>query len=81
VALSAGSYHTAGVTAFGLALAAGDNSFGQCEVSAWREIVAVSAGSMHTIGLRSDGAVVSTGNNADGQSDVDGWSQIHVFKA
>ncbi|TDU80429.1 Regulator of Chromosome Condensation (RCC1) repeat protein [Streptomyces sp. KS 21] len=76
--LSAGSYHTVGVTASGRVLAAGDNSYRQCEVGDWHDIVAVAAGSTHTLGLRTDGTVVTAGNNADGQCEVDAWSAIQL---
>lgn len=57
-------------------LAAGDNSFGQCDVGVWRDVVAVAAGSTHSLGLRADGTVVSAGNPADGRCDVDSWQNI-----
>ncbi|MFH9958525.1 hypothetical protein ACH4OX_30510 [Streptomyces roseolus] len=78
VALDAGSYHTVGATASGRVLAVGDNSYGQCEVGDWRDIVAVAAGSTHTLGLRADGRVVATGNNDDRQCEVDAWSGIQL---
>lgn len=81
VALGAGSYHTVGVTASGRVLAAGDNSYGQCEVGDWRDIVAVAAGSTHTLGLRANGTVVTTGNNADRQCEVDAWSGAQLPQA
>ena len=57
-------------------LAAGDNSFGQCDVGAWRDIVAVAAGSTHSLGLRADGTVASAGNPADGRCDVSAWARL-----
>ncbi|MFD5421823.1 hypothetical protein ACFWJT_27810 [Streptomyces sp. NPDC127069] len=78
VALSAGSYHTVGVTASGRVLAAGDNSHGQYEVGDWRDIVAVAAGSTHTLGLRANGTVVTAGNNADRKCEVDVWSGVQL---
>ncbi|MGW2858851.1 hypothetical protein [Streptomyces sp. NPDC001205] len=78
MALGAGSYHTVGTTASGRVLATGDNSYGQCEVGDWRDMVAVAAGSTHTLGLRADGTVVAAGNNADGQCAVDAWSGVRL---
>ncbi|MET7918281.1 RCC1 domain-containing protein [Streptomyces avermitilis] len=66
------------VTASGRVLAAGDNSYGQCEVGDWHDIVAVSAGSTHTLGLRANGTVVTAGNNADRQCEVDDWSGVQL---
>jgi alpha-tubulin suppressor-like RCC1 family protein len=76
VAVAAGSYHTAAVTAAGRVVAAGINDHGQCDVADWREIVAVAAGSTHTLGVRSDGTVVATGNNEHGQCDITDWDAI-----
>jgi len=42
-------------------VAAGDNSYGQCNVGRWTDIVQVAAGRAHTAGLRSDGTVVAAG--------------------
>ncbi len=78
MALGAGSYHTVGVTASGRVLAVGDNSYGQCKVGDWRDIIAVAAGSTHTLGLRANGTVVTAGNNADGQCEVDAWSGVQL---
>jgi alpha-tubulin suppressor-like RCC1 family protein len=76
VAVSAGSYHTVGLTADGRVLAAGDNSQGQCDVGEWQDVVEVAAGSIHTLGLRADGTVVSAGNNDHGQCDIGSWTEV-----
>ena len=47
-AIAAGYRHSVALTADGTVLAAGDNRYGQCDVSSWREIVAVAAGNAHT---------------------------------
>ena len=44
VAVSAGLYHTVGLTSDGTVVAVGDNDDNQCDVSDWTDIVAVSAG-------------------------------------
>lgn len=41
--------------------AAGDNSYGQCDVSDWRDIEAISTTLYATYGLKKDGTVVATG--------------------
>lgn len=61
--------------------AAGDNTYGQCEVEEWTDIVKVSAGYHHTVGLRGDGSVVATGLNADGQCDVEHWTEMKDIAA
>ena len=78
VAVAAGWEHTVGLKADGTVVAAGENSYGQCDVSGWRDIVAVAAGVFHTVGLKSDGTVVAVGNNGSGQCDVSGWANIRI---
>ena len=78
VAVAAGWEHTVGLKADGTVVAAGENSYGQCDVSGWRDIVAVAAGDGHTVGLKSDGTVVAVGNNGSGQCDVSGWANIRI---
>lgn len=73
VSISAGSQHTVGVTVDGRVLAAGDNSHGQCDVGAWRDVVQVAAGSLHTLALCADGRVLATGSNDTDQCDVANW--------
>ena len=88
--ISAGRRHTVGLKSDGSVTAVGDNKFGQCNVSGWREIVAVAAGNVHmapntgnahTIGLQSDGTVVAVGWNKHGQCDVSGWRDIVAIAA
>ena len=73
VAVSAGGYHTVGLRSDGTAVAAGNDGYGQCEVSGWGDLVAVSAGGWHTVGLRSDGTAVAAGYNFWSQCDVADW--------
>ena len=74
--LDVGFYHTVGLRADGTLLAAGDNSCGQGDVSAWRDITAIAAGAYHTVGLRADGTVVAAGRNSENQCDVSAWHDI-----
>ena len=60
----------------GTVVAVGENDYGQCEVSGWRDIVAVAAGWSHTVGLKRDGTVVAVGYNKFGQCDVRGCTGI-----
>lgn len=70
IAISAGSGYVVGLKSDGTVVAAGDNGYGQCDVSGWRNIVAISAGYAHTVGLKSDGTLVAVGKNNYGQCDV-----------
>ena len=72
---------TIGLRSDGTTVAVGQNENGQCDVGAWRDIVAVSAGGAHTVGLRSDGTVVAVGFNVDGQCDVGAWRDIVAVSA
>lgn len=60
-----GKGHTVGLRADGTVVAVGDNTYGQCNVSEWKNIKAIAAGDWHTIGLCEDGTVVSTKPNSD----------------
>lgn len=68
--------HTIGLRDDGTVVGAGDNEYGQCNVSDWTNIVAVVAGIQHTIGLRIDGTVVAIGANEYGQCNVSDWTDI-----
>ena len=62
--VAAGSYHTVGLTAWGTVVAAGRSDFGQCDVSAWKDVVTIATGGAHTVGLRSEGSVIGVGKRA-----------------
>ena len=62
-----------GLRADGTVVAVGDNSYGQCDVTSWTDIVQVAAGAYHTVGLKADGTVVAVGWNNYGQCNVTGW--------
>ena len=81
--IGSGNSHV-GLKADGTVVAAGDNRFGECEVSGWRDIVAVAAGECHTVGLKADGTVVATEYTGDyyhGQCEVSGWRDIVAVSA
>ena len=78
IAVSAGEFHTVGLKADGTVVAVGDNEYGRCNVSGWRDIVAISAGGWHTVGLKADGTVVAVGRDDHGRCDVDGWKDIRI---
>lgn len=75
-AIDAGARHTVLRHADGTVSACGDNSSGQCDVKAWRDITQICAGAYHTVGLRSDGTVAAAGDNTYGQCDVSEWKDI-----
>ena len=55
---------TIGLRSDGTVVATGDNTYGQCDVGDWHDIIAVSSSGLHTVGLKSDGTVVATGDNS-----------------
>ena len=88
--IAAGRRHTVGLKCDGTVTAAGDNKYGQCGISGWRDIVAVAAGNVHmatntgnahTVGLKSDGTVVAVGWNKHNQCGVNGWHNIVAVAA
>lgn len=74
--LVAGAHHAAAILSDGTVAATGENADGQCDVSAWKDIVALAAGEGHTVGLKSDGTVVAVGRNDQGQCEVSAWRDI-----
>lgn len=74
--IALGFYHTVGLGADGRVLACGDNSCGQCEVGAWKNVRAVAAGAWHTAALLEDGRVVCAGRGSEGQCDTGDWSGV-----
>lgn len=61
--ISAGSYHSVGLTQSGKVVATGKNDNGQCDISEWENIICVSAGSDYTIGMNKDEEILIAGNN------------------
>jgi len=79
--ISVGEEHTVCLKSDGTVIAIGYNYYGQCNVSAWTDIVAISASEYITVGLKSDGTVVATGENYYGQCDVNDWENIVAISA
>ena len=79
--IAGGYYYTVGVKSDGTVLAVGNNRYGECDVSNWRNIIAVASGGEYTVGLKSDGTVVATGRNDVGQCDVSEWREIVAIAA
>lgn len=80
-AISASFGHVLGVKKDGTVCAAGDNTYGQCDVSSWKDIVAVWAASTFSLGLRADGTVAAAGDNRFGQCNVSDWTNIIAISA
>lgn len=79
-----GKGHVVGLRADGTVVAAGDNSFGQCNVEEWNDIIAISAGDYHTVGLKSDGTVVTTQRENDypeTYAAIKDWTNITAISA
>ena len=77
--IDAGRYfegYTVGLKKNGTVAAVGNNSYGQCDVSNWTDIVQVAAGYGHTVGLKKNGTVVAVGDDSYGQCDVGNWTDI-----
>jgi len=79
--ISVGEDHLVGLKSDGTVVAVGADSYGQCDVEEWEDIVAVSAGDGHTVGLKSDGTVVAVGNDYKGRCDVEDWKDIVAISA
>ena len=79
--MAVGFYHTAALKNDGTVLACGDDSFGQCQVSAWHSVKQICAGAYHTVGLLEDGTVIAAGRNDEGQCDVGDWRDIVAVTA
>lgn len=82
VSIAAGGRNIYGLTDNGTVLASGDNSYNQCNVSAWRDIISICKPvGRFILGLRSDGIVVATGENNWGQCEVSSWRDIVAISA
>ncbi|MEE1283509.1 MAG: hypothetical protein UHK54_01475, partial [Acutalibacteraceae bacterium] len=57
--IAAGVNHTVALKSDGTVVAVGDNEYGECNVSGWKNIASVSAGFHHTVGLKTDGTVIA----------------------
>lgn len=73
--------HTVGLRSDGTVVAVGDNTYGQCNVGDWKDIVAISAGDKHTVGLCSDGTVLSVGHYDGNTCPTEDWEDIVAISA
>ncbi|MGN0184334.1 MAG: hypothetical protein ACI4AL_04390, partial [Aristaeellaceae bacterium] len=65
-----------GLKTDGTVVAAGDNEYGQCNVSGWRNIAKIYWDIYSVYGLKTDGTVVAAGKNEYGQCNVSDWRNI-----
>ena len=79
VRASVGEYHTVALLTDGTVIAAGDNSYEECEVSDWKDITEIACGQEHTVGLKDNGTVLVTGGNHLGQCEVSEWKDIRAI--
>ena len=79
--LAVGFEHTVVLLEDGTVRAYGDNSYGQLEVSGWRNVVSVAAGAYHTAALTADGRVLACGDNTYLQSDVGLFAGVKAIAA
>ena len=83
VSISAGAYHTVGLTSDGYVYTSqSDKEFPEsvAEIKTWTDIVAVSAGYGFTLGLKADGTVVAAGLNYNGQWDTEMLKGADIHK-
>lgn len=66
-----GKGHTVGLKKDGTVVAVGDNTYGQCDVTTWKDIIKVATGDWYTVGLKSDGSILITGTNTPGNQYID----------
>ena len=57
------------------------NSFGECNVNEWHDIVAVAAGHLLTIGVCANGTIVTTGLKSYGFGAMSSWNDIIAVSA
>ena len=75
------SMHSVGITDEDCVVAVGNNTYGQCEVDDWYDVISVVAGCFHTVGLKNDHTVIAVGDNDEGQCEVDDWQDVVAIAA
>ena len=74
--VAVGNAHFAVLRENGTVSAYGDNTYGQCNVAGWRNVVRIAAGENHTAALMADGTVAAVGDNRYGQCNVADWLNV-----
>ncbi len=80
-ALAAGENHLVALKSDGKVIAAGDNSFGQCNVSDFSSVRAIAASKTHTVALKENGTVRAVGNESSGCCETIYWEDISQVSA
>ena len=76
--IAGGDKHLLSLRDDGTVLAAGDNSYGQCDVGDWKDMAAVYAYTSLSAGLRTDGTVLLAGRDALSQA-VSSWQGVTML--
>ena len=74
--ISAGGLHSVAVHSDGTCISTGFGTYGQCNVTAWRDVKSISAGNHHTVAVKTNGTCLATGFRDYGQCDVGDWHNI-----
>ncbi len=81
VEVDSGRWHMAALKKDGTVCAFGSDRKGQCDVSAWRNIIQVVVGNSFTAGVTTDGKVVITGDCAKWKARVQEWEDVIAVAA
>ncbi len=76
VQIAAGADHVVMLYDDGSVSVAGDNTYGQGQVSEWNNIIKIAAGENFSLGLCADGTVVACGSNQSGQCSVAEYENV-----
>lgn len=79
--VAAGERHAVVILEDGTCLAFGDDTYGQCDIGDWQNVIAVAAGEKHTVALMNDGTCAAAGDNAEGQLNVSEWRNVIAITA
>ena len=82
VDIDANECNIAFLTSEGNVVVLGSNSFGQCDVSSWHDIVDIALGIEVSYGLKANGTVVAMGGEGIGQKEVvRSWTDVIAISA
>ena len=75
--ICSGDHHVVGLKSDGTVVAFGDNTYNQCEVSSWKNIVEISAKNDLTVGISANGRTYTTGSFEKHTFDMDNVKKIY----
>ncbi|MBE6607403.1 MAG: hypothetical protein E7633_02435 [Ruminococcaceae bacterium] len=81
ISVKSSAHHTVILLSDGSVIAFGDNSFGQCNVDLWSDVVAIDVGEYHTVALLADGSVKACGNRKYSQCSVSSYKNVIMISA